>query len=78
MRLLAGRGHPLLLVSGRGDVLGDWAITGIEEEGSEFRADGTPGVIAFTMTITEHGGDRGGIGTLIAAISAIQTVARLL
>ena len=78
MRLLAGRGKPLLLVSGRGDVLGDWVITGIEEEGSEFRADGAPGVIAFTMIITEYGGDRGGISALIAAISAIQTVARLL
>ena len=78
MRLLAGRGKPLLLVSGRGDVLGDWVITGIEEEGSEFLADGTPGVIAFTMTIAEYGGDQGGISALVAAISAIQSVARLL
>lgn len=78
MRMLAGRGKPLLLVSGRGDVLGDWVITSIEEEESEFYADGAPGVIAFTMTISEYGGDRGGISALMAAISAIQTVARLL
>ncbi|QRZ14176.1 phage tail protein [Paracoccus methylovorus] len=78
MRLLAGRGRPLLLVSGRGDVLGDWVITGIEDEGSEFFADGAPGVIAFTMTIAEYGGDRGGISALMSAISAIQTIARLL
>lgn len=78
MRALAGRGKPLLLVSGRGQVLGDWVITAIEEEGSEFFADGAPGAIAFTMTIAEYGGDRGGISALIAAISAIQTVTRLL
>lgn len=78
MRLVAGRGKPLLLVSGRGDVLGDWVITGIEEEGSEFYSDGAPGAIAFTMTIAEYGGDRGGISALIAAISAVQTIARVL
>lgn len=78
MRLLAGRGRPLLLISGRGDVLGEWVIIGIEEENSEFLANGTPGVITFTMTIAEYGGDRGGITALLAAISAVQTVARLL
>src|SRR5690606_35194878 len=78
MRGLAGRGKPLLLVSGRGDVLGDWVITGIEEEGTEFFADGAPGAIAFTMTIAEYGGDRGGASALITAIAAIQTIARLL
>lgn len=78
MRLLAGRGKPLLLISGRGDVLGDWVITGIEDEGSEFYADGAPGVVSFTMTIAEYGGDRGGISALMSAISAVQTIARLL
>lgn len=53
MRALAGCGKPLLLVSGRGHVLGEWGIT-------------------------EYGGDRGGISALIAAVSAIQTVAGLL
>lgn len=78
MRLLAGRGKPLLLVSGLGDVLGDWVITSVEEEGSEFFADGAPGAVAFTMTIAEYGADRGGISALMSAISAIQTIARLL
>lgn len=78
MRLLAGRGKPLLLVSGRGQVLGQWVITRMEEEGSDFWADGDPRVIGFTLTIAEYGGDRGGVSALIRAISAIQTVARLL
>lgn len=78
MRRLAGRGKPLLLVSGRGNVLGDWVITGIEDEGSEFYADGAPGVIAFTLTIAEYGGDQGGVSALFSAISAVQTIARLL
>lgn len=78
MRLLAGRGRPLLLVSGRGDVLGDWVILDIAEDNSEFSANGAPGVIGFTMTIAEYGGDRGGISALMAAISAVQTIARLL
>ena len=78
MRLLASRGKPQLLVSGRGNVLGQWVITQIEEEGSEFWADGDPRVIGFSMTIAEYGGDRGGIAALFQAISAIQTIARLL
>lgn len=59
MRLLAGRGRPLLLVSGRGDVPGDRVITEIAEENSEFFADGAPGVIGFTMTIAEYGRRQG-------------------
>lgn len=78
MRLLAGRGKPLLLVSGLGDVLGEWVITGVDEEGREFFADGAPGAVAFTMTMAEYGADRGGISALISAISAIQTIARQL
>lgn len=78
MRLLAGLGKPLLLITGRGQVLGQWVITQIEEEGSEFWADGDPRVISFTMTIAEYGGDRSGVSALIKAISAIQTVARVL
>ncbi|MFT4015293.1 MAG: phage tail protein [Paracoccus sp. (in: a-proteobacteria)] len=78
MRLLAGRGKPLLLVSGLGDVLGEWVITRVEEEGSEFFADGAPGAVAFTMSIAEYGADQGGTSALVSAISAIQTIARLL
>lgn len=78
MRALAKRGKPLLLVSGRGDVLGDWVITGIEQEDGDLWADGAPRVTNFVMKISEYGGDRGGIRALISAISAIQTVARLL
>lgn len=78
MRLLAGQGKPLLLVSGRGHVPGDWVILQIEEENSEFFSDGAPRVIRFTMTIAGYGADRGGVTALIAAFGAIQTVARLL
>lgn len=78
MRLMARLGRPLLLITGRGHVLGNWVVTGIESEESEHWADGAPRVIAFTMTIAEYGGDRGGISALFAAISAVQTIARLL
>lgn len=78
MRLLAGMGKPLFLITGRGQVLGEWVIVGIEEEGTEFWADGAPRAISFTLTLAEYGGDRGGISALIAAVSAVQTVARLL
>lgn len=43
-------------LSGRGQVPAEWGITGTQEEGSEFFADGDPG--AITMTIAEYGGDR--------------------
>lgn len=78
MRAIAASGKPQLLVSGRGDVLGQWVITQIEEQGSEFRSDGSPRVMGFTVTLREYGGDRGGIGAFAAAISAISALARLL
>lgn len=78
MRKLAARGRPLLLVSGRGDVLGDWTITSIEETTEDHWADGAAGVITFTVTLREYGGDGIGVSAFIAAISAVMTVARLL
>ena len=78
LRALAATGKPQLLVTGRGDVLGDWIIAGIEENGSEFMSDGTACVLGFSITLSEYGADRGGVSALITAISAISAVARLL
>ncbi len=78
LRTLAALGKPQLLVSGRGDVLGEWVITQIEAEDSEMWADGAPRVTTFTMTLAEYGGDRGGVAALFRLISVAQTIQRLL
>lgn len=78
MRAIAATGQPQRLVSGRGEVLGQWVITQIEEQGSEFRSDGSPRVMGFSVTLREYGGDRAGGGAIASVISAISALARLL
>jgi phage protein U len=46
-----------------------WVILKIEETGSELEANGAPRVIAFSITLKEYGGDEGGFGLALAALS---------
>ena len=59
MRTEAGRGRPLLLVSGTGEVLGKWVISGVEETLSLFFADGTPRRSEFRLRLTAYGDEEG-------------------
>lgn len=77
LRAMAGRGKPMLLVDGRGHVWGDWVVTGLEEARSIHNADGTPNVIAFTLTLREYGRDHGIGGALATGIAAISALSRL-
>lgn len=77
MRLQASLGKPLLIVDGNGFIWGDWVILRVEENNSEFFADGDPRVIRFSMKLAEYGDDRGGIGALALGINAVNTLARL-
>ena len=78
MRAQADLGRPLLMLEGYGGhVLGDWVILKIDETKSELMGDGSPRVIAFSMTLKEYGGDGGGFGALIAGLAALSTLARL-
>ena len=56
MRLQAGFGVPLPLVSGLGKVLGIWAVEGISDEQTVFAAGGIPHKQEFTMRLTRYDG----------------------
>lgn len=78
MRAQADRGKPLVLLEGYGGfVLGDWVILKVEETKSELMGDGSPRVIAFSLTLKEYGGDEGGFGGLALGLAALSTLARL-
>ena len=57
MRAEAGKGQPLMLSSGSGDIFGKWCITRIEEVRSLFYADGSPRKKTFRLRIVHYGED---------------------
>ncbi len=64
MRLEAGKGKPLALVTGRGENLGPWCIVEVEEEQAVFAAKGTPRAIEFRMRLEYYGPDKEEVGAL--------------
>lgn len=58
MRAEAGKGQPLMLTSGNGEVLGKWCITRVEETRSLFHADGVPRKKQFRVQIVRYGEDK--------------------
>ena len=49
--------RPLLLVTGYGDVLGEWVITGIEEEQPTIGPSGAPLEQRFRLTLAAYARD---------------------
>jgi phage protein U len=68
LREEAGRGEPLLLVDGRGNVRGRFVVERVAETQSHFFADGTPRRIEFTIELASYGddGEPGAAGRLAA------------
>ena len=60
LRLEAGSGEPLQLVTGVGEVLGLWVVDRVEETQRLFLDDGRPRAIAFQLQLTHYGEDREG------------------
>ena len=58
MRREAEKAKPLLLVDGRGFVLGQWVIEGIDESQSLLWANGVPRKIAFSLQLKKFSEDR--------------------
>jgi len=58
MRVEAGLGVPLLLISGNGQAFGRWCITSINETQTVFMKDGTPRKIVFSMTLKRYGEEK--------------------
>lgn len=54
MRKVAGNGRPLLLVSGLGDVLGDWVIKRVAETQSNFARAGAPLSQQFSISLRRY------------------------
>lgn len=57
MRNIAGRGFPLFLVSGYGDIFGLFAITNIEETQTIFFSNGAPRKQEFAVELMSYGAD---------------------
>lgn len=54
LRQLAAQGRPLTLIDGRGNVLGDWVITGVQERQSVFARAGVARRQEFTVTLKRY------------------------
>ena len=48
---MADTGKPYPLISGTGQIMGSYVITGIQERGSRLNQDGSPRAISFSMTL---------------------------
>jgi len=66
MRAEAAKGEALLMVTGRGDVLGHWLINTIDEKSSTFFDDGSPRRIDFSLTL---GKDKASSDVLLTDLS---------
>lgn len=51
MRDLAGKGEPLTMIDGRGNVMGRWAIESVEEKQAVFAAAGVARKVEFTLQL---------------------------
>ena len=72
LSLLAGRGVPVLLVSGLGLVMGFWVIEAIEENKFNFTTYGQPQKIEFSISLKKFGNMKKAIAALLAnPLSAI-------
>ena len=73
MRVQAGLGKPLFLISGNGFAFGRWCISKISENQSNFLKDGSPRKIEFSITLKRYGEDkkRGTKGIIQNVVSAL-------
>ena len=62
MREQAGKGEPLIMTDGLGNVWGKWCITRIEETRGDLMSNGAPRHIQFRLELVEYGEDRDNIG----------------
>jgi phage protein U len=72
LRDLADERQPQTLVDGRGNALGQWVITGIEETGSNFAQAGVARKQEFTITL-KYFGDGGEAGSIIGGVLSAVT-----
>jgi phage protein U len=58
MRLEAGLGLPLMLISGNGTAFGRWCITSTNETQTFFLKDGSPRKISSSLTLKKYGEEK--------------------
>lgn len=51
LQLMADTGKPYPFITGTGQIMGSYVITGIQERGSRLNQDGSPRAISFSMTL---------------------------
>lgn len=55
LRTMAAQGLPMPLVDGRGVVWGQWCIVNVTEDADNFRTDGTPRRMRYSITLNAYG-----------------------
>ncbi len=58
MRTMAGKGQPLILVDGTGQIWGKFVITRVEEKQSNFIKNGQPLRQNFRLSLVDYGEDQ--------------------
>ena len=61
VRNLAGRGSPLMLVSGYGKIFGRFVVLSVDELQTHFHPNGAPRKQEFTIELKSYGEDGGGL-----------------
>ena len=76
LRLMADTGKPYPLISGTGQIMGSYVITGIQERGSRLNQDGSPRAISFSMTLKKVSGSPLGLeGTALnVAVATVRSL----
>lgn len=59
MRTIAGRGFPLRLVSGYGDIFGQFVVMSVDETQTAFLNNGAPRKQEFSLELKSYGADGG-------------------
>lgn len=54
LRALAGQADPLILIDGRGNIIGEFVITALQERQSVFAPGGAPRRQEFTLTLERY------------------------
>ena len=76
LRLMADTGKPYPFITGTGQIMGSYVITGIQERGSRLNQDGSPRAISFSMTLKKVSDSAQGLegAALNVAVSVVRNL----
>ena len=72
LRSLGDMGVPLMVVTGRGELLGKWVVVNVRETQSTFLSNGAPKQQEFNITLRHYGGE--GVPEVLRGVDGIDFV----